>query len=95
VGAYSLAKSALEETIKLLAPELARRKVTANAVCPSLVVAGMNAQVGDLQLKREAALIPMGRVCGTGDVVDVVRFLLSSSASFVSGQSIVLSGAQL
>lgn len=95
VGAYSLAKSALEETIKLLAPELARRKITANSVCPSFVLAGMNAQAGDLQLKREAALIPMGRVCDMSDIAGLVRYLLSPSASFVSGQSIVLSGAQL
>lgn len=95
VGAYSLAKSALEETIKLLAPELARRKITANAVCPSFVLTGMNARAGDLQLKREAALIPMGRVCDTNDIVGAVRYLLSPDACFVSGQSIVLSGAQL
>jgi 3-oxoacyl-[acyl-carrier protein] reductase len=95
MGAYSLAKSALEETIKLLAPELARRKITANAICPSFMLSGMNAVASDLQLKRETALIPMGRVCNTNDLVGAVRYLLSPSAAFISGQSIVLSGAQL
>jgi len=95
LGAYSLAKSALEDTLRLLAPELARKKISINAVCPTFVPAGMNAQGDDLQIKREKALIPMGRTCETEDVVGAVRYLLSPAASFISGQSILLSGAQL
>jgi NAD(P)-dependent dehydrogenase (short-subunit alcohol dehydrogenase family)/acyl dehydratase len=95
LGAYSLAKAALEDTLRLLAPELARRKIAISAVCPTFVPAGMNAQADDLQIRREAALIPMGRTCGTEDVVGAVRYLLSPAASFISGESIVLSGAQL
>ena len=95
LGAYSLAKSALEDTLRLLAPEVARKKISINAVCPTFVPAGMNAQADDLQMKREAALIPMGRICETQDLVGAVRYLLSPAASFISGQSIVLSGAQL
>jgi len=95
LGAYSLAKSALEDTLRLLAPEVARKKISINAVCPTFVPAGMNVQADDLQIKREAALIPMGRICETEDIVGAVRYLLSPAASFVSGQSIVLSGAQL
>jgi len=95
LGAYSLAKAALEDTLRLLAPELARRKISINAVCPTFVSAGINKQADDAQIKRERALIPMGRTCETDDIVAVVRYLLSSAASFISGQSIMLSGAQL
>jgi NAD(P)-dependent dehydrogenase (short-subunit alcohol dehydrogenase family)/acyl dehydratase len=97
LGAYSLAKSALEDTVRLLAPELARKQININAVCPTFVPTGMNAQVESdgLQIKRERALVPLGRVCETEDVVGAVRFLLSPAAAFISGQSIVLSGAQL
>jgi NAD(P)-dependent dehydrogenase (short-subunit alcohol dehydrogenase family)/acyl dehydratase len=95
LGAYSLAKSALEDTVRLLAPELARKKISINAVCPAFVRVGMNARADDLQIKREMALIPMGRICGAQDVVGAARYLLSATASFVSGQSIFLSGAQL
>ena len=95
LGAYSLAKSALEDTLRLLAPEVARKKISINAVCPTFVPTGMNVQADDLQIKREAALIPMGRICETQDIVGAVRYLLSPAASFISGQSIVLSGAQL
>ncbi len=95
LGAYSLAKAALEDTLRLLAPELARREITINAVCPAFVPTGMNAQADELRMKREAATIPMGRVCDMQDIVGAVRYLLSPAASFISGQSIVLSGAQL
>jgi NAD(P)-dependent dehydrogenase (short-subunit alcohol dehydrogenase family)/acyl dehydratase len=97
LGAYSLAKSALEDTVRLLAPELARKQININAVCPTFVPTGMNTQVESegTQIKRERALVPLGRVCETGDVVGAVRFLLSPDAAFISGQSIVLSGAQL
>jgi NAD(P)-dependent dehydrogenase (short-subunit alcohol dehydrogenase family) len=59
------------------------------------VPAGMNVQADDLQIKRETALIPMGRICEMQDIVGAVRYLLSPAASFISGQSIILSGAQL
>ena len=95
MGAYSLAKSALEDTLRLLAPELARKKISINAVCPAFVPAGMNGHANELQIKRETALIPMGRICETQDIVGAVAYLLSPAASFISGQSIVLSGAQL
>jgi len=95
LGAYSLAKAALEDTLQLLAPELARKKISINAVCPTFVAAGVNVQADDLQIKRERALIPMGRLCDTQDIVGAVGYLLSPSASFISGQSVVLSGAQL
>jgi 3-oxoacyl-[acyl-carrier protein] reductase len=94
-GAYSLAKSALEDAVRLLAPELGRKKISINSVCPSFVPTGMNSQADDLQVKKERAAIPMGRTCETDDIVGAVRYLLSPDASFVSGQSIVLSGAQL
>ncbi len=95
LGAYSLAKSALEDTLRLLAPELARKKISINAVCPTFVPAGMNSAGDDQQIKREKALVPMGRVCETEDIAGAVRYLLSPAASFISGQSIMLSGAQM
>ncbi len=95
LGAYSLAKSALEDTLRLLAPEMARKKISINAVCPTFVAAGMNVQADDLQIKRERALIPVGRLCEAEDIAGAVRYLLSPAASFISGQSIVLTGAQL
>ncbi|HUQ10235.1 MAG TPA: SDR family oxidoreductase, partial [Steroidobacteraceae bacterium] len=94
VSTYSLSKAALEQTVKLLAPELARKKITINAVCPSFVPTGMNEQSDARARKLEAARVPLGRLCSPEDVVGTVRFLLSPEASFLSGESIVLSGGQ-
>lgn len=95
MAAYSLGKSALEDTVRLLAPELASRKITANALCPNFVPVGMNAQADERRKKLEAAAIPMGRACQPDDILSAVEWLLSDSAGFVSGQIIGINGAQL
>ena len=95
LAAYSLGKAALETTVRLLAPEMARKKVTVNAVCPSFVPLGINKQADERQQKLEAARVPLGRLCGAGDVGGAVEYLLSPAASFVSGQILGLSGGQL
>ncbi len=95
MGVYSLGKACLEQTVKLLAPELARRKITANAVCPSFVPVGINRQATERQVMLESAATPLGRVCGPGDVAGLIRYLLSQEAAFVSGQTVALTGARL
>jgi 3-oxoacyl-[acyl-carrier protein] reductase len=95
MGVYSLAKACLENTIRLLAPELARKQITINAACPSFVPVGINKQADQRKVLQESAAIPMGRVCQPEDVVGMVRYLLSPEAAFVSGQVFALTGAQL
>jgi NAD(P)-dependent dehydrogenase (short-subunit alcohol dehydrogenase family)/acyl dehydratase len=95
LAAYSLGKSALENTVALLAPELALKQITANAICPAFIPVGMNLQSNERRKKTEAALIPMGRVCEPEDVIGMVRYLLSDAGSFLSGESIALAGGQL
>ena len=94
-AAYSLGKAALEHTVRLLAPELARKGVTINAVCPGYLPVGMNKQAGDRQRLREAAQIPLGRLCAPEDVAGMVDYLLSNAGAFVSGQIIGLTGGQI
>jgi len=95
LASYSLGKAALEHTVRLLAPELARQHITINVISPSFIAAGMNKQSTNRQQMKEAALVPMGRTCRVEDVVGMVQYLLSEEAAFVSGQVIELSGAQL
>jgi NAD(P)-dependent dehydrogenase (short-subunit alcohol dehydrogenase family)/acyl dehydratase len=95
LGVYSLAKACLEQTIRLLAPELARKKVTINAVNPSFLPVGINKQASERQMMMESATIPMGRLCSVEDVVGSISYLMSPEASFVSGQVLMLTGGQL
>ena len=95
LASYSLGKATLEHTVSLLAPDLAKRRITVNAVTPSVLASGLNAHITERQQLREVAKIPLGRLCEESDVIGLVRFLLSPDASFISGQSIRLTGAQL
>jgi 3-hydroxybutyryl-CoA dehydratase len=95
LAAYSLAKAAMEQTVRLLAAELATKKITVNAICPSFVPIGINRQADERRQKMEAAQIPLGRLCQPSDIANAVDWLLSPGATFVSGQILDLSGAQL
>ena len=95
LAAYSLGKAALENTIRLLAPELAFKKITANAICPTFIPAGMNRQANTRQKMLEAASIPMGRLCDITDILGIVQYMLSPEAAFVSGESIAVAGGQI
>lgn len=95
MSAYSLGKSTLDQTVKLLAPELARRSITLNAISPGFIPVGINRGSNDRRMARERAIVPMGRVCEPADVLAMCEYLLSPRAGFVSGQIIGLTGAQL
>ena len=95
MAAYSLGKASMEQTVRLLAPELARKKITANVVCPSFMPIGINEPATQRQVAIESAATPLSRVCEASDVVNMIRYLLSSEASFVSGQTLALTGARL
>ena len=94
-AAYSLAKASLEHTVKLLAPELALKKITINAVSPSFLPVGMNLHANERQRLKAKAAVPLGRLCETTDVMGAIRYLFSSDASFLTGQNLVLSGGQI
>ncbi|MCF6312321.1 MAG: SDR family oxidoreductase [Verrucomicrobiales bacterium] len=95
ISAYSLGKDILESTTRLLAPELAQRNITVNALAPSVVACGMNSQMDSRSIKRETAGIPLGRLCSTEDISHTVQFLLNQESSFLSGQVISLTGGRL
>jgi 3-oxoacyl-[acyl-carrier protein] reductase len=95
IAAYSLGKTALESTVRLLAPEMARKGIAVNAICPTVLPVGMNKHQSERWYKMKAAIVPLGRLCQPEDVSDMVAFLLSPGAAFLSGQVVELSGGQL
>lgn len=95
LAAYSLGKATLEHAVRLLAPELGRKCITANIVAPGFVPVGMNRAANQRRRKTEAAATPLGRHAENEDVVAAVRRFLASDAGFVSGESVALTGGRL
>ncbi len=99
---YSAAKAGLQGFTKTLAIELGPFGVTANAVAPGFIVTDMTAataaRVGvsfeDFQ-KLAADRIAVRRVGQPADVANVISFLVSEGAGFVSGQVIYVAGGPL
>jgi 3-oxoacyl-[acyl-carrier protein] reductase len=99
---YSAAKAGMQGFTKTLAIELGPFGVTANAVAPGFIATDMTAataeRVGvpfeDFQ-KLAADRIPVRRVGQPADVANVIAFLVSEGAGFVSGQVIYVAGGPL
>jgi 3-oxoacyl-[acyl-carrier protein] reductase len=99
---YSAAKAGLQGFTKTLAIELGQFGVTVNAVAPGFIVTDMTAataaRVGmdfaEMQ-EKAAAQIAMRRVGQPDDVANVISFLASDRAGFVSGQVIYVAGGPL
>jgi 3-oxoacyl-[acyl-carrier protein] reductase len=99
---YSAAKAGMQGFTKTLAIELGPFGVTANAVAPGFIVTDMTAatarRIGvnfeDFQEAR-AQQIPVRRVGEPADVANVISFLVSPGAGYVSGQVIYVAGGPL
>ncbi|MEO7937296.1 MAG: 3-oxoacyl-ACP reductase FabG [Burkholderiaceae bacterium] len=88
---YSAAKGALHAASRSLALELASRGVTVNAVAPGLIDTRMiDGQFDPAAIKR---LVPMQRLGRPQEVADLVGFLASDQAAYISGQVISINGA--
>ncbi|TVR42915.1 MAG: 3-oxoacyl-ACP reductase FabG [Planctomycetota bacterium] len=86
---YSAAKGGLIAAVKALAREVAKRKVTVNAVAPGLIATDMTA---DLPLDQMLAAVPMARVGTVEEVAHGVSFLCSPGASYITGQVLGING---
>lgn len=88
---YSAAKGALHAATKSLALELASRGITVNAVAPGIIATDMSDGTFDAEtIKR---LVPMQRAGQPEEVADLVGFLASDRAAYISGQIISINGA--
>jgi 3-oxoacyl-[acyl-carrier protein] reductase len=90
---YAAAKAGLHGATKSLALELAPRGITVNAVAPGIIASPMAAEAFDAEtIKR---MVPMKRAGKPEEVADLVGFLASENAAYISGQVISINGAMI
>ena len=90
---YSAAKAGLHGATKSLALELASRGITVNAVAPGIIASPMT----ESAFPKEAinSMVPMKRAGKPEEVADLVSFLASERAAYISGQIISINGAMI
>ncbi|SHH82543.1 3-oxoacyl-[acyl-carrier protein] reductase [Chryseobacterium oranimense] len=86
---YSAAKAALVGATKALAQEVAKRNITVNAVAPGFIRTDMTQDFNENEMK---AMIPANRFGEAEEVADLVAFLASKKASYITGEVINING---
>ena len=92
---YSAAKAGVIAITKVLSKELARRKITVNAVAPGVVLTEMGKSIPEEVRAGMIAQIPLGRFGEPEEISNVILFLCSDLASYVTGQTIHANGGWL
>lgn len=86
---YSAAKGAIIAATKALAQEVAKRKITVNAVAPGFIRTDMTGDLDEAELKK---MIPLNRFGEAEEVADLVSFLASKKSSYITGEIINING---
>jgi 3-oxoacyl-[acyl-carrier protein] reductase len=89
---YSASKAAIIGMTKTIAKELGPRGITANAVAPGFIKTPMTDALTEEQKEKMLGLVAMGRYGNPEEIASVVSFLCSDDASYVTGQTIEISG---
>jgi len=90
---YAAAKGALHSATRALSLELASRGITVNAVAPGVIDTEMSE--GVFSAEAIAQLVPMKRAGKPEDVADLVGFLASDQAGYITGQIISVNGGMI
>jgi 3-oxoacyl-[acyl-carrier protein] reductase len=89
---YAASKAGLIGFTKSVARELAGRAVTCNAVAPGFITTDMTEELSDAVKESITARIPLGTLGETCDIAELVAFLASPAARYITGQVIAVDG---
>ena len=89
---YAAAKAGMLGFTKSLAKEVAPYNIRVNAVAPGFVDTDMTATLSETYRKKALQMIPLGRFGTSGEVAQLVVFLLSDASQYITGQVIQIDG---
>jgi 3-oxoacyl-[acyl-carrier protein] reductase len=89
---YAAAKAGLEGFGRALAREVGSRAITVNAVAPGFIDTDMTRELPDAQRDALLTQIPLGRLGQAEEIANVVAFLASDGAAYVTGATIPVNG---
>ena len=89
---YASSKAGLIGMTKSVAKEIGSRGITVNAVAPGFIETDMTAKLPEAVVEENLKSIPMKKLGKVEDVANLVRFLASDDASYITGQVICVDG---
>lgn len=92
VAVYSATKAGLDGFSRSLARELGPLNIRVNSVIPGFFDSDMTTEVTEKNRERIQNRTPLGRLADIEEIADTVQFIISSKASFITGQTIVVDG---
>ena len=92
---YSASKAGIIGFTKSLAREVASRNILVNAVAPGFIATDMTNALNDAQKENINNQIPLKRIGTAQDVANLVKFLASDDASYITGQTIHVDGGMI
>ena len=104
-GVYGGCKAAQISLSKTLAREVGRYGIRVNVICPGLTIPASSEEIGEYEgfgkglismeaerVEKATKLYPLGRLGTAQDIANVVAFMASDAASFITGQTLSASG---
>jgi 3-oxoacyl-[acyl-carrier protein] reductase len=91
---YAASKAAVEVLTRGFAMELGHRGIRVNAVAPHITRTDMTAGIPPAELEAQRRLTPLGRLAEPEDISDVVAFLVSNQARWITGRTILTDGGR-
>ena len=92
---YSSSKAALNGFTKSLAKEVGSRNITVNCVAPGFIDTDMTSYIGENERNEILKKIPLNKFGSPEDISNLVMFLMSDEASYITGQTISIDGGLL
>jgi 3-oxoacyl-[acyl-carrier protein] reductase len=89
---YVAAKAGVIGLTKVLARELAKRRITANAVAPGVVLTEMGLSIPESARSQMLSQIPLARFAEPDEIANAILFLASDLASYITGQTLHVNG---